>query len=46
MGDGEGHALRGATGRGDLAERHHGGGDEARGQVRCVCGEEKRGLMG
>ncbi len=46
VGDREGHALQGAAGRGDLAERHHRGGDEARGEVGCVGGQEERALLG
>ncbi len=46
MGDGEGHALQGAGGRGHLTERHHRGGDEARGEVGCVGGQEERALLG
>lgn len=44
VGDGEGHALQGAVGRGDLAQRHHRGGDEAWGEVGC--GQEERALLG
>lgn len=46
MRDGEGHAMQGPTGRGNLAERHHRGGDEARGEVECVGGQEDRALLG
>lgn len=46
MGDREGHALQGAAGRGDLAERHHRGGDEAWGEVGCVGGQEESALLG
>lgn len=42
VGDGQGHALQGAAGWGDLAERHHRGGDEAR---REVGGQEERALL-
>lgn len=44
--DGESHALQGAAGRRDLAKRHHRGGDEARGEVECVGGQEERALLG
>lgn len=46
VGDGEGHAMQGAAGRGDMAERHHRGGDEARGEVECVGGQEERAVLG
>lgn len=46
VGDGEGHALQGAGGRGHLAERHHRGGDEARGEVGRVGGQEEGALQG
>lgn len=46
VGDGEGHAMQGAAGRGDLAERHHCWGDEARGEVGGVGGQEERALLG
>lgn len=45
VGDGEGHALRGGAGWGHVAERHHRGGDEARGEVARVGGRE-RALLG
>lgn len=45
VGDGQGHALQGAGGRGDLAERHHRGGDEARREVGRVGGQEERALL-
>lgn len=46
MGDGEGHAMQGAAGRGDLAERHHCWGDEAWGEVGRVGGQEESALLG
>lgn len=42
--DGEGHALRGAAGCRDLAERHHGGRDEAGGEAGR--GQEEQALLG
>ena len=44
--DGEGHALQGAAGRRDLAERHHCGGNEARGEVGGVRRQDERALLG
>lgn len=44
--DGEGHAMHGAAGWGDLAERHHRGGDEAWGEVGRVGGQQERALLG
>lgn len=38
--------MRGAAGRGDLAEWHHRGRDEARGEVGRVGGQEEGALLG